>query len=146
MPRGFLPCALLLAVGSAAGGGGGAPPRLPADSLPARLALDDIPLGLTARAVPPDNPLTDARVQLGRKLFFDPILSADGTVACASCHDPEHGFASPDPRAIGIRGQKGRRNAPSLLNRAYATALFWDGRERTLEAQALQPIADPLEM
>jgi cytochrome c peroxidase len=83
---------------------------------------------------------------LGRRLFFDPLLSADSTVACASCHDPKHGFASPQPRAIGIRGQKGRRNAPSLLNRAYGSVLFWDGRESALETQALKPIADPLEM
>src|SRR5439155_9578847 len=73
-------------------------------------------------------------------------LSADCTVSCASCHRPEHGLASPDAQAVGVRGQRGPRNAPSLFNRAYATSLFWDGREGTLEAQALKPIECPLEM
>jgi cytochrome c peroxidase len=96
--------------------------------------------------VPKDNPLTDAKVRLGRQLFFDPILSADGTVSCATCHQPDHGFANPFPRAVGVGGRQGPRNAPSLLNRAYGRAFFWDGREATLEAQALHPIANPLEM
>lgn len=122
-------------------------PRLPRDTLPAKLALTDVPLGLESRRpVPDDNPLTEAKVQLGRRLFFDPLLSVNQTVACATCHDPAHGFASPDPLAVGIHGQRGKRNAPTLLNRAYATALFWDGRETTLEVQSLKPIEDPLEM
>jgi cytochrome c peroxidase len=138
-------CAGLLVV--AAAGEGAKPPPLPKDTLPVRLALDAVPLGLEReRTIPPDNPLTEAKVQLGRRLFFDPILSADGTVACASCHRPEHGFASPDPVPAGVRGKRGRRNAPSLLNRAYAKTLFWDGRETALEAQALKPIEDPHEM
>jgi cytochrome c peroxidase len=124
-----------------------APPPLPRDTLPANLSLDAVPLGLDrAFALPDDNPLTEAKVRLGRKLFFDPILSADRTVACASCHRPDHGLASPDARAVGVRGRRGRRNAPSLFNRAYAAALFWDGRAATLEEQALKPIEDPLEM
>jgi cytochrome c peroxidase len=120
---------------------------LPKDSLPAHLALDTIPDGLDAkRPIPKDNPLTEAKVRLGRKLFFDPILSADATVACASCHQPEHGFAGPGRFAVGARSQIGSRNAPTLLNRAYGTAFFWDGRETTLEGQALHPIASPTEM
>jgi len=108
---------------------------------------EKIPRGLDApRPVPADNPMELDRVQLGRKLFFDPMLSRDRTVACASCHDPARGFASADPVAIGIEGRRGRRNAPSLLNRAYAKSLFWDGREATLESQALKPIEDALEM
>ena len=67
-------------------------------------------------------------------------------MACASCHDPARGFATGDAVAIGIEGKRGRRNAPSLLNRSFASSLFWDGREATLEAQALKPIEDPLEM
>lgn len=122
-------------------------PRLPRDTLPARLSLETIPAGLDKRpATPADNPLDEAKVQLGRALFFDPILSGDGTLSCATCHDPAHGFASPDPQAIGIRGRRGRRNAPTLLNRAYATSLFWDGREGTLEGQALKPILCAQEM
>src|SRR5437763_13496784 len=73
-------------------------PSLPKDTLPAALSLDDVPLGLGSRPVPKNNPLTAAKVALGRRLFFDPVLSADRTVACASCHQPEHGFASPDGR------------------------------------------------
>jgi cytochrome c peroxidase len=115
--------------------------------LPASLDVDKLPRGLDGpRAMPPDNPLTSARVELGRKLFFDPLLSRDRTVACASCHDPSHGFASRDPVAIGIEGKQGRRNAPTILNRAFAASLFWDGRQPTLEAQATKPIEDPLEM
>jgi cytochrome c peroxidase len=122
-------------------------PAVPPDKLPATLVFDQIPLGLAAdRRIPKDNPLTEARVQLGRKLFFDPLLSRTGTLACASCHDPSHGFAGRDPVAIGVDGKKGRRHAPSLFNRAYATYLFWDGREPSLETQALKPIEDPLEL
>src|SRR5262245_13118090 len=98
------------------------PTPIPRDALPAKLDLAHNPPPLDAkRTVPADNPLTDAKMELGRALFFDPILSADRSVACASCHAPERGFADPRPLAIGIRGQKGRRNAPSLLNRAYGT-------------------------
>ncbi len=123
------------------------PPPLPKDPLPLELPLDTVPLGLARnRPVPDDNRLTTERVQLGRKLFFDPMLSDDCTVGCASCHDPAHGFANQAPRAVGMHGKVGRRNAPSLLNRAYGTSFFWDGRAATLEAQALQPIANPLEL
>lgn len=123
------------------------PPPLPRDSLPAEFALDRLPVGLTsAPPAPANNELTSERVRLGRKLFFDPILSADGTLSCASCHDPAHGFASPTPRAVGIAGKVGTRNAPSLLNVAYGDSFFWDGRTATLEAQALEPIVNPLEM
>jgi len=123
------------------------PPPLPKDTLPLTLVVDKVPRGLdSTRPVPAGNPIESARVELGRKLFFDPLLSRDRTVACASCHDPARGFASGDAVAIGIEGKKGRRNAPSLLNRAFATSLFWDGREPTLEAQALKPIEDALEM
>jgi cytochrome c peroxidase len=122
-------------------------PALPRDTLAANLSIKAIPRGLPAnRNAPKENPLTDAKVRLGRRLFFDPILSADRTVACASCHQPEHGFASPLPRAVGVGGKQGLRNTPSLLNRAFGKAFFWDGREATLEAQALHPIASPLEM
>src|SRR5262249_53136248 len=124
----------------------GDPVPLPTDTLP-NLSVDAIPLGLERnRLIPRDNPLTDAKVQLGRRLFFDPILSADGTVSCASCHDPGHGFAGRERFAVGIRGQRGTRNVPSLLNRAYGAAFFWDGREATLEAQALRPIESAQEM
>jgi cytochrome c peroxidase len=122
-------------------------PVLPKDTLPKKLNIDSIPLGLEqSRPVPKNNPLTDAKAQLGRRLFFDPILSADNRVSCASCHQPEHGYASPEPLAMGIGGAKGRRNAPSVLNRAYGLAQFWDGRADSLEAQALKPIESSTEM
>jgi len=122
------------------------PRPIPKDTLPAKLPLDDIPLGLGPRSVPKDNPLTEARVKLGRKLFFDPILSADATIACASCHQPDHGFAGGAEKPVGIRGQKIARRAPTLLNRAYGASFFWDGRAGSLEEQALRPIEDPTEM
>jgi cytochrome c peroxidase len=121
-------------------------PDLPRDTLPAKLALDEVPLGLAPRLVPRNSPLTEQRVSLGRRLFFDPILSADHAVSCASCHQPSHGFAGLEARPRGIRGQRVARRAPSLLNRAYGTAFFWDGRESTLEGQALRPIESPTEM
>jgi len=120
---------------------------LPKDTLPAELSLTNIPLGLDVeRPVPKDNPLTEAKVRLGRKLFFDPILSANSTVSCASCHQPDHGLSASSPFAQGIGGKRTTRNAPSLFNRAYGKAFFWDGRETTLEAQALRPIGCPQEM
>ena len=122
-------------------------PPGPKDYLPPTLSLTAIPLGLDKnRPVPPDNPLTQAKVQLGRRLFFDPILSADGKVSCAGCHQPEHGFASPSRFSQGVRAKMTSRNAPTLFNRAYGTSFFWDGREAGLEAQALRPIENPLEM
>ena len=77
---------------------------------------------------------------VGQQLFFDKRLSADGTVSCASCHDPAMGFASRDTVAIGVRNQSGVRNAPTLLNAKLSGSYFWDGRARTLEEQAKQPL------
>lgn len=122
-------------------------PVLPKDNLPEIKLGEKAPLGLSETPqAPDDNPLTESRVALGRKLFFDPILSEDGTVSCASCHQPDHGFASPDPKAIGLKGQIGDRNAPSLLNKAFANHLFWDGRATTLEEQAIKPLSNPKEL
>jgi cytochrome c peroxidase len=109
-------------------------------------ALLPAPAGLPVLPVPADNPQSPAKIRLGERLFFETRLSGDGSVSCASCHDPQHGFARPEPLAVGIRGQKASRNAPSLLNRAYGTSMFWDGRASSLEEQALQPIQNKLEM
>jgi cytochrome c peroxidase len=123
------------------------PPLLPVDSLPAKLDCKAIPLGLAeVRPVPKDNPLTEEKAALGRKLFFDPILSADRTVSCATCHQPAFGFAGSERVASGIGGRKTTRNPPSLLNRAFGKSFFWDGRALSLEEQALGPIANPDEM
>ena len=104
------------------------------------------PLGLPPLAVPEDNPVTAETVALGKKLFFDPRLSADNTVSCASCHSPEHGFGDGRKTALGMRQQTGNRNAPTVLNSAYSPQQFWDGRAASLEDQAAGPIANPIEM
>lgn len=96
--------------------------------------------------VPADNPMTVAGVQLGRRLFYDPILSADSTMSCSSCHLPAGSFTDNKAVSTGIDGIAGKRSSMSLLNIAYVTPLFWDGRSATLEAQALQPVEDPIEL
>lgn len=97
--------------------------------------------------IPDSNQLTVDGVQLGRLLFYDPILSADSSMSCASCHLPEGNFTDNKAVSVGIDGIAGRRSAMSLLNIAYATnGLFWDGRSKTLEQQALLPVTDPIEM
>jgi cytochrome c peroxidase len=109
--------------------------------------LPALPRGLDSLpAAPPDNPMTQAKIRLGRRLFSDPILSADGKFACATCHQPDHGFANPARVATGITGRQGRRNVPSLQNRGYGRYFFWDGRATTLEEQAIGPMTSPLEM
>jgi cytochrome c peroxidase len=105
-----------------------------------------IPLGLVEIFWPEDNPYTPAKAELGWLLFFDNRLSSDGSVSCASCHSPEHAFTDARPVSTGIRGQKGGRSAPSIINRVYGAAQFWDGRAASLEDQAKGPIANPLEM
>lgn len=91
-------------------------------------------------------PVTEAQVELGRKLFFDPRLSRDGTVSCATCHDVGRSFADLRPVSEGIGGQLGRRNAPTVMNAVLIQPLFWDGRSPTLAHQAGQPILNPIEM
>ncbi len=95
---------------------------------------------------PDDNPPNEARIALGRKLFFEPRLSADGTITCATCHDPTRGFVDHRGTSEGIRDQIGRRNAPPVLNAALLGSQFWDGRAATLEDQAKLPIVNPIEM
>jgi cytochrome c peroxidase len=104
------------------------------------------PTGLPTLSVPVDNPLTSERVDLGRKLFFDPRLSFGGRFACATCHDPAQAFTTAAARAIGNDGVPLARNAPTLLNAAHATTLFHDGRETTLEHQVWGPLLAPREM
>src|SRR5581483_6425398 len=83
---------------------------------------------------------------LGRTLFKDKRLSADGTISCESCHDPSRAFTDGRRKPVGLHGEVGIRNAPTLLNRALGTSQFWDGRAATLEEQALSPIENPIEM
>lgn len=109
--------------------------------------LPVLPLGLNSLVpVPIDNPLTHEKVELGRRLFFDPGLSRDGMISCASCHQPEKAFTDGRALAVGIEQRVGRRNVPTLLNGAYGKAMFWDGRAASLEEQALVPLTHPHEM
>ncbi len=98
-----------------------------------------IPINVTIMAINP-------KAELGKKLFFDPILSKTGKISCASCHKPEHGFSDDKPVSDGINGQKGNRNTPTCFNAAHLKFLFWDGRAQSLEEQALGPIKNPKEM
>jgi cytochrome c peroxidase len=104
------------------------------------------PLGLPPVFWPDDNPYTPEKADLGKLLYFDTRLSTDGTVSCASCHAPEKAFTDNAPVSTGISNQKGGRSAPTVINRAYTTLQFWDGRAKTLEEQAKGPLANPLEM
>jgi cytochrome c peroxidase len=104
------------------------------------------PLGLPPVPVPNDNPMTVEKVELGRMLYFDTRLSKDNTISCATCHDPKMAWAEHKPTSEGIHKQVGERNAPSIINTAYLTSQFWDGRAKSLEEQALGPIENPIEM
>ena len=107
-----------------------------------------LPLGLQAGAayVPETNPITQAKIELGRRLYFDARLSKDGTISCASCHAPEKGFSDGRATSLGVGGQTGARNAPTVMNRLFSKEQFWDGRAADLEDQALGPIQNPVEM
>ena len=104
------------------------------------------PLGLPPVPVPADNLPTAETIALGRRLYYDPILSVDNTVACASCHTPLFGFTDAKQFSEGVKGKKGNRNAPTVINAAYYTTQFWDGRAPSLEKQAEGPVQNPVEM
>ena len=95
---------------------------------------------------PKNNPITKEKIALGKKLFFDPILSRANNISCMSCHDPVKGWSDSDVVAIGDQGRKGPRNSPTILNSAYQYIYFWDGRAKSLEEQALGPIESHVEM
>src|SRR5256712_3080161 len=105
-----------------------------------------VPAAATRAAIPPDNPQTPEKFALGQKLFFDGRLSADGTVACSTCHDPARAFTDGRPTSVGIKGRIGQRNAPTILNALYKKTQFWDGRVKTLEEQAALPVCSLVEM
>lgn len=104
------------------------------------------PLGLPAVQWPEDNPYSVDKAELGKLLYFDKRVSSDNTQACASCHATEKAFTDGAPFSTGIGGQKGGRSAPTVINRAFSTLQFWDGRAPSLEEQAKGPIANPIEM
>jgi cytochrome c peroxidase len=101
---------------------------------------------MTELPTPADNPLTVEGVALGRRLFYDPLLSADRSLSCASCHQQRHAFSDPRPLSVGVNGAVGRRNAMPLFNLAWSSFFFWDGRSATLEDQVLRPIQSEVEM
>jgi cytochrome c peroxidase len=109
--------------------------------------LLEIPQGFPDMEIPSDNPMTVEGVELGRMLFYDPILSADNTQACASCHAPEFAFSDNGKRfSTGIDGIEGTRNSMAVINAGWMPTLFWDGRSIGLETQALEPVTNPIEM
>jgi cytochrome c peroxidase len=135
---------LVIAVVSAAAPGAPAPASVDEAAL-ARITAP--PLGLPPVPFPLDNPPTAEKIALGRKLFFDRRLSRNGTMSCAMCHVPEQGFTSHElSTPIGVEGRSLRRNAPTILNVAYQARLFHDGRETTLETQAIAPLIAREEM
>lgn len=108
----------------------------------------ELPLGLKADAayIPANNPLSKAKIDLGKLLYFDPRMSKDNTVSCATCHNPYHGFADPAPTSKGVGHALGTRNSPTVINRLFSQLQFWDGRAADLEEQAKGPLTNPVEM
>jgi cytochrome c peroxidase len=106
-----------------------------------------IPPGFPQPVIPVDNPITPAKVVLGRDLFYETKLSFNNTKSCSSCHSVAASFSdSGNSVSTGVNGQQGTRNAPGLMNVAYDTSFFWDGRANSLEMQAGFPILNPIEM
>lgn len=109
--------------------------------------VENPPLGLPPVPIPEDNPISEAKVQLGKKLFFDRRLSLNNTQSCAMCHVPEQGFTNHElETAVGFEGRSVRRNAPTIYNSAYLEKVFHDGRETSLELQVWQPMLASNEM
>lgn len=110
--------------------------------------IETVPRGLYREElmIPANNPMTLAKVRLGYLLYFDPRLSADGTISCATCHHPNKGWTDQRAVSTGIGGQQGTRNAPTVINAAFMRSQFWDGRAADLEEQALGPLINPIEM
>jgi cytochrome c peroxidase len=105
-----------------------------------------MPAGLEPIDWPSDNPYSHDKAELGKLLFFDTRLSPDRSVSCASCHSPQHAFAETTSVSTGFHGQRGARNAPTLVNAAFSMDFFWDGRAGTLEEQIKGPVSNPIEM
>lgn len=125
-----------LAVHAAEGGSATPAPTLPLGVSPSLYAI----------AVPADRKPTDEKVALGMALFKDPRLSVDNTVSCSTCHDPAKGLVDHKVTSEGVGGQRGARNAPTILNAMFQASMFWDGRAATLEDQAKLPVLNPVEM
>ncbi len=142
---------------AAIAGCGGGSPGTSGGSTSAGPPLPWPAVAVPAAPEPADNPSNPDKIDLGRMLFYDPILSADKTVACATCHSEDWGMGDGLPVSIGVGGvgptgpgrtgsNVGRRNAQTLWNAAYRTAIFWDGRAPSLEQQVLGPLQNPVEL
>jgi len=107
------------------------------------LGLDPLP---KKPPVPKDNPMTPAKIELGKQLYFDPRISLDGTVSCNSCHNVMGSGEDNRSNSVGVAGKKGGRTSPTVWNSAFMSVMFWDGREPSLEAQAKGPMTNPVEM
>ena len=105
----------------------------------------NVPVGFPIPNIPVDNPLTIEGVELGRRLFADPILSIDSTISCASCHLPESAFTDPKRFSRGVAGLTGRNSMP-IFNLLWSSSFFWDGRSPSLEDQAIQTVENLIEM
>jgi cytochrome c peroxidase len=106
----------------------------------------EVPQGLPQLINPPDNPMTVEGIALGRKLFYDSILSKNEEQSCSSCHDQQFGFGTQDQFEVGVDGNIGNRNAMPIINLAWGRDFFWDGRAVSLEEQSYEPIVNPIEM
>src|SRR5438270_6267034 len=124
----------------------GTPDQRPTVMPVGRPLLIKAPLGLPPVPIPADNPPTVETVALGRLLYYDPVLSGDNSISCASCHGAPMGFADSRPLSIGVGGKTGTRHSPTVINSAYSSLQFWDGRAPSLEEQAKGPIENPVEM
>ncbi len=107
-----------------------------------------LPLGLQGDSAyfPDDNPMNEGKVELGKLLYFDPRISKDETISCATCHNPHHGFADAGAFSAGVGRALGGRNSPTVINRLFSADQFWDGRSKDLEDQAHGPLTNPVEM
>tara|TARA_X000000950_G_scaffold42027_2_gene46233 strand:- start:12142 stop:13230 length:1089 start_codon:yes stop_codon:yes gene_type:complete len=106
----------------------------------------NIPNGFPLMQIPSDNPMTVEGVELGEKLFFDPILSADNSISCATCHIKSNSFSQQSQYSVGIDGIAGFRNASALINLGWNSSYNWDGSASSLEEQAFEPVTNPIEM
>lgn len=141
----FIPPGPGFAGGRGRNGGGRGAPVVSLD--PARLAaLKAVYVAPKRTPFPADNPPTPNKVALGEKLFFDPRLSVNGKLACASCHDVRHAFTDGRTFSLGVKDEPLARHTPTVINLAWSQAYFWDGRAASLEQQAVMPIAEAKEM
>jgi len=120
-------------------------PPGPSGHNPTPYALE-IPLNFPPMPIPASNPLTVEGVKLGRHLFYEPRLSGNNTMSCASCHLQSHAFSDPERFSTGIDGIQGTRQSMALINLGWEDRFFWDGRTATLEEQIFFPVSDPIEM